>query len=102
METRCGLFIFAFNPLDLSNLLWMIYVLHLFSYKKAPSGFLYLTQHFRAGENGSLPCLHSAFDRRVNETVSPSGNISLVVPTTTVERALWKSLLITNLCFSKQ
>ena len=79
-------------------------MLHLFSYNfwKKISGFLYLTQHFRAGENGSLPCLHSAFDMRVNETVSPSGNISLVVPTKTVERALWKSLLITNLCFSNQ
>ena len=50
-------------------------MLHLFSYNfwKKISGFLYLTQHFRAGENGSLPSLHSAFDTRVNETVSPSG-----------------------------
>lgn len=77
-------------------------MLHLLYYKKAPSGFLDLTQCFRAEENGSLHCLHSALDRRLNETVSPSGNISLVVPTKPVERALWKSLLITNLCCSKQ
>ena len=75
-------------------------MLHLFYYKKAPSGFLYPTQHFRAEENGPLHCLHSAFDRRVN--VSPSGNISLVVPIKPVERAQWKLLLITNLCCNNQ
>lgn len=70
--------------------------------QEAPSGFLYLIQCFTAEENGSLHCLHSALDRRVNETVSPSGNISLVVPTKPVEKSAMEIIINNQLCCSKQ